>query len=91
MIKLSKSQICDKTIEGGNLMVNVNKLKAKMVEKGTNVELLAKSIGMNKSTLYRKLNKGGEDFSIKEIRLIASELDISDEEAIVIFFAPNVA
>ena len=37
--------------------MKLNKLKAKIIEKGMNVEGLADAIGMERSTLYRKLNK----------------------------------
>ena len=51
-------------------MVNVNKLKGKIVECGTNIEELAAKIGMDRSTMYRKINSNGENFSIKEADLI---------------------
>ena len=37
-------------------MVNVNKLKAKMVELGTNVDELSEKIGMDRATFYRRLS-----------------------------------
>ena len=36
--------------------MKLNKLKAKIVELGMNVETLADKIGMERSTLYRNLN-----------------------------------
>lgn len=72
-------------------MVNVNKLKGKIVERGMNVETLAKLIGLNKATLYRKLNGGAEEFSIKEAMDISSALSLTKEEATDIFFGNYVA
>lgn len=72
-------------------MVNINKLKAILVEKELNVESLANMIGIDKSTIYRRLNGGGEDFSIKEADQIAEALNLSLEEVNLIFFSQFVA
>ena len=47
-------------------MVNVNKLKGKIVENGMSIENLATVIGVDRATIYRKLNGNGASFSIKE-------------------------
>ena len=47
-------------------MVNVNKLKGKIVERGLNVDGLAEKVGMDKSTFYRKLANEGSTFTIGE-------------------------
>lgn len=72
-------------------MVNVNKLKGKIVEKGMSVEALAEKIEMNKSTLYRKLNNLGETFTVKECDDICVSLELTRPEAVEIFFAQFVA
>lgn len=72
-------------------MVNINKLRGKIVEKGMSVEELAKRINMDKSTLYRKLGKSGDSFLIKEADKIVEALELDREEAINIFFAQYVA
>lgn len=72
-------------------MINTNKLKGKIVERGLNIDELSKSIGMNKSTFYRRLNEKGETFSIKEVNKMCSTLNLTSEEATAIFFADNVA
>lgn len=72
-------------------MVNVNKLKAKMVEVGTNVDELSKKIGMDKATFYRRLSNNGETFSIKEADAIARELSMNREDVNSIFFSQFVA
>lgn len=72
-------------------MVNVNKLKGKIVECNMNVEILASKIGLDKSTLYRKLNSNGENFTIKEADLISKALDLTYSEVNAIFFSQFVA
>lgn len=72
-------------------MVNVNKLKGKIVEKGMTVEQLARKMGVNKSTIYRKLNNAGETFTIKDANLICSILGLTGQEAAGIFFNQYVA
>lgn len=66
--------------------MNINKLKAKIVERGINVEILAKEIGSDRSTLYRKLNNF-EKITIGDARKIKNALDISNEDAYEIFLA----
>ena len=70
--------------------MNIPKLKGKMVEKGLNVETLAAKIGVDKSTLYRKLNEC-EKISIGDAQKIKLELDLTNDEAIDIFFGQTVA
>ncbi len=72
-------------------MVNVNKLRGQIVEKGFNVETLADAIGMDRSTFYRRLNNRGETFSIREANLICDRLRLNKEEAMSIFFSHFVA
>lgn len=65
--------------------MNGRKLKAKIVERGLTVEKFASLIDMTRSSLYRKLNNStkmtiGEAVRIKEV------LELTDEEASVIFF-----
>lgn len=74
-------------------MVNVNKLKAKIVENGTSIEDLAKKMGKTTSTLYRKINNGnGTNFTIGEIDSFIKLLNInSPNEITSIFFAQVVA
>lgn len=65
--------------------MNIAKLKGKMVEKGMNVDELATKVGINRSTLYRKLD-GGEKITIGEAMKIKKALGLTSEEASVIFF-----
>lgn len=72
-------------------MVNINKLRGKIVENGLSVEVLAERIGIDKSTLYRKMSNSGETLTIKEANQICKELELSVDEATVIFFSNLVA
>lgn len=67
-------------------MVNIAKLKGKISECNTTQEALAKDIGIDKSTFYRKMKQNG-NFSINEVNLIVSSLNLSKDEAISIFLA----
>lgn len=69
-------------------MFDKRKLQAQMVLKGKNAEWLAKVLGMNTATFYRKMNNNG-DFSREEIQKIILVLDISDP--MDIFFADEFA
>lgn len=64
--------------------MDLNRLKGKIVEKGWNVETLAEQIGIDRSSMYRKLNNF-EKITIGEARKITSALDLSNEEASSIF------
>ena len=66
-------------------IVNINKLRGKMVEKEINVERLAKLLNTDRSTLYRKLNSA-ERITIGEATKIKSILELTETEAIEIFF-----
>lgn len=72
-------------------MVNILMLKGKVIERGYNLEKLAETLGIDRSTLYRKLNNAGEDFTIKQANEIVSLLKLSSDEAVSIFFNGTVA
>ena len=65
--------------------MKILKLRGKMVEKGVNVESLASDMGIDRATLYRKLNDG-EKFTIGDAKKIKTALNLTDEEANDIFF-----
>ena len=66
--------------------MKINKLKAKIVEKGMNVEALADAIGVDRSSLYRKLNNF-EKITIGEAMKIKDALEMTEAEASDIFLA----
>ncbi len=67
-------------------MVNVNKLRGVLAERGLSVVSISHKIGIDKATFYRKLNGKGEMFTIREADLIVKELALTKDEAIAIFF-----
>lgn len=71
-------------------MCDVAKLKGKIIECGENQDTLSKKVGMDRSTLNRKL-KTGESFTIGEAKKIAIALKLTAEETMKIFFAEIVA
>lgn len=70
-------------------MLDVQKLKGKMVEKGRSVESISAEMGINPATFYRKLKNNS--FEINEASKLVELLSLTNEEAIAIFFASNVA
>ena len=64
--------------------MKLNKLKAKIIERGMNVEALADKIGIDRSTLYRKLNNF-EKITIGEAVKIKEALEMTEAEASDIF------
>ncbi len=67
-------------------MVNINKLKGKIVERGLSIPELAGIIGISKATFYRKIKAGGHNITIGEADLIAGALNLNQEELNTIFF-----
>lgn len=72
-------------------MVNIDKLRGVIKEKRETVETLANAIGIDRATLYRRLNSGGEDFTVKEVDSITRYLNLDVETAMCIFFSSTVA
>ena len=71
-------------------MVNVEKLIDKIESKGITIFKLAKVIGVNTSTVYRRFNNP-DTFTIREVNCIVKLLCLSSSEAVAIFFNENVA
>lgn len=67
-------------------MIDVGQLKDKIAAQGSTQEALANDIGINKSTLYRKLKDGGGTFAVWELQQIVKSLDLTEAEVNAIFF-----
>jgi len=65
-------------------MFNQKKFKALLIIKGETTQNIAELLGINQTTLYRKIN-GSSDFFRREIQVICDYLDIDDPKDI--FFA----
>lgn len=70
-------------------MLNAQKLKGKMVEKGKSVESVSAEMGINPATFYRKLKNNS--FEIGEAEKLVNILSLTSEETIAIFFANTIA
>ena len=66
--------------------MKMNTLKAKIVERNTNISAVAKALGLSKSTFYRRLKNEGRDFSVEEVKKISNYLNLTAKEATNIFF-----
>ena len=70
-------------------MLDVQKLKGKIVEKGMSVETVSADLGINPATFYRKLKNNS--FEIREADKLIEILALRGEEATAIFFSDSVA
>ena len=66
--------------------LKIQRLKGRAIEYKKPISTLAEKIGIDKSTLYRKLDNGGDSITIKEAKLIARELEMNVDDINDIFF-----
>ena len=71
--------------------MNTRKLKAKLVEKDVSIADLATLLNVDKSTVYRKLNKSGQTFTVSDVDKIAKALCLTYNDINEIFFTNIVA
>lgn len=64
--------------------MNVNKLKAKIVEKGLNVSEFASIVNKDRSSLYRKLSNP-KKITIGDVEIFKQALGLTKDEASDIF------
>lgn len=73
-------------------MVNTREIKAQMQRKGMTQAMLAQKLGINPSTLNRKINnEEGENLTVKEANEMAIALEFPRNEITEIFFASQLA
>lgn len=68
------------------MVVNVDRLRGKMVEYGINSDALADKLGIDRTTFYRKMKSGGSKFTVGEVHRMVECIPLSKEEAVDIFF-----
>lgn len=73
------------------LNIKIDRLKGLMVEHHITHESLSIALGINRSTLARKLKSGGGKFTITEISKMQSFIPLTNEEVIDIFLTEKVA
>lgn len=83
--KLSRNNATNE--RGDIVQVDTNKLRGKIVECGLTQEHVAKSIGVDRSTFYRKMKDNGSEFSVGEMHSICDVLSLTNEEAVAIFLS----
>ena len=66
-------------------------LKEYLKKRGISIDQIAKEIGMDRTTFYRKVKMNGAKFTIAEAREIVKALKLSEAEATDIFFTGTVA
>ena len=73
-------------------MVNTREIKAQMQRKGMTQVMLAQKLGINPSTLNRKINnEKGDNLTVKEAVEMTEALDFPRNEITDIFFASRLA
>lgn len=73
------------------MFVNVDKIHGRIRELKMNVVEVAGKMGIDKSTLYRKLANNGAGLTVKDAQQLVDILQLTDEDALQIFFAREVA
>lgn len=71
------------------MSTNMDALRAKMAELGISNETLAKRLGIDVSTLYRKMKSDGTNFTVGQMHAIVAVLGLTHEEASSIFLWNN--
>jgi transcriptional regulator with XRE-family HTH domain len=72
-------------------MANMMKLRGAMAGKGITQEKLAEIIGIDRTTLIRKMKNDGLQFTVEEVQKIAVALSLTAQEVLDIFFTTKVA
>ena len=86
------TELADTQGKGGRRkVINARELKAEIRRNGTTQEKLARKIGMDPSTLNRKINNKQGVLTVDEAQKIADELKIPSVKLLSIFFARELA
>lgn len=62
--------------------MNVQKIKGRMTEMEITGAQMAKELGMDTSTYYRKMKDNGDDFNVANLYIFKRVLCLSDKEAL---------
>lgn len=71
------------------MFTNMDELKQKMAERKVSNEAMARALDINPSTFYRKIQNGGENFTVGQMHRIVEVLGLSKEETALIFLPCN--
>ncbi len=71
------------------MSTNIKLLRDKMASKNISTEDMAKKMGIDASTLYRKMKSDGTNFTVGQMHAIVDVLQLTPEEAAAIFLWNN--
>lgn len=67
------------------MCINMEKLRGRMAEMKMSPEAMAKEVGVDASTFYRKMKSDGINFTVGQMHKIVDVLKLTKEEAASIF------
>lgn len=67
------------------MSTNMEKLRGRMAELELSPEAMAKAVGVDASTFYRKMKSEGVNFTVGQMHKIVDVLKLTREEAAAIF------
>ncbi len=70
-------------------MLDVDLLRSTLISKGFTLKKLADKIGMDRSTLYRKICR--DTITLRDVDIIVRLLSLNEQEGVAIFFAQKGA
>jgi len=62
--------------------MNTQEVKKRMDEMHISVQMMAKELGMNPSTYYRKMQRNGEEFSALDLMVFKRVLQMDSQAAL---------
>lgn len=71
--------------------MNIQRMKQFMKNNDLKARDMAAATGINEATWFRKVNRDGDTFTVKEMNMIIEAFDIPKNEAAAIFFNENLA
>ncbi len=71
------------------MSVNMTALRQRIHDRGYTIETLADKMNIDRATIYRKMKRDGETFTIGQIHQISDILCLSADEAKGIFLSRN--
>ena len=69
--------------------MNTQEVKKRMEDKKISVQMMAKELGMDQSTYYRKMQKNGDGFSALDLIVFKRVLEMDEKTAVDILLSEN--
>ena len=67
--------------------MNTQRVKERMEEKHITAAMMAKELGMNPSTYFRKMQKNGGEFSVLDLMVFKRVLEMNEQDAVDILLS----